>query len=172
MHQRYLATMSRTAIIVLAALCHSSAKAQEVNHLIRMAHPATRLHIGGYWHINSNCEPIAPLPTAMLEKSPEHGRVCFRREDVNAKHYLSSARSALCTGRQVPGISVEYQARDGYNGNDVVQYSILFGKGHQETDSVDLIVVPGNSDASQPNAAADEAPQAPGPMPECPEAVS
>jgi hypothetical protein len=169
MSNPYSIVASCTPIVALVAFSYSTAVAQDVHNLVRTAKPGASAHLGGYSHLNKSCDSQS-LPMALLEMAPEHGRICFRPQDVTASHLYMGLPS--CLGHRVPGISVEYQANEGYSGNDEVQYLIVFSKGNQQSFSVELIVLPGESDAAEPNASLGKPLQEPGLMPECPEGVS
>jgi hypothetical protein len=164
--------MRLTWVSLAAVLFASPAIAQDV-HLKRTAQPAAMLFIQGYWLADKNCEPSEQQPTLLLDKPPEHGFVCYRRDMVTMRNIFDGAdRVQHCLGRQIRGLRVVYQPRMGYGGLDDVRYTVVFPKSRR-TIFVDLIVLPGQSRAKDDVASpADIAPQSAGPIPECAALVS
>jgi hypothetical protein len=154
---------------IALALSANSAMAEEV-HRNKTVQSGNEKYLGAVWRTDKNCEPKEVLSeNLLLEKVPEHGYVCYRRENVEIRNADDEAKRH-CVGRQTPGEKIIYRSWAGYSGPDELRYVILKRHASNKNILVDLTVTPA---ANQPRGAQeDEKPQSPGPIPECAAFVS
>jgi hypothetical protein len=156
--------------LIAAALVASAAMAEDA-HFKKTAQPATNLVIRGYWRADKNCEAKEP-PMLLFDKPPEHGIVCFRRDEVTMYNVVVGDGLQHCLGRRIRGLKLIYQPRLGYSGPDEVRYTVVFPRVRHSV-SVDLTVLPSRFHSKDDLTAPVEGPlQSPGPVPECAPLVS
>ena len=90
-------------------------KTGEIDHQIII-----REHAG--W--NMECAAIAH-PALYLNKSPDHGRVCARIENIKV-HSIYVGTESQCIGRVVRGVQLIYRPDPGYAGNDALRYAAQY----------------------------------------------
>lgn len=163
--------MKPICALTIVAMSASSAVAEDM-HFKTTTQAATNVALRGYWRADKNCEPREPPPALLLDKPPEHGTVCFRRDVVKMQNVVVGEGLQHCIGRQIRGLKVVYRSKAGYSGPDEVRYTVVFPKAKQ-TVLVDVTVQPGEFRSNDnPVAPPDDPLQSAGPMPECAALVS
>jgi len=156
--------------LIATALLAGAAMAED-DHFKRTAQPATSVVIRGYWRADNNCEAKEP-PALLFDKPPEHGIVCFRRDEVTMSKVIVGDGLQHCLGSRIRGLKLIYQPRLGYSGPDEVRYTVVFPRMRRSV-SVDLTVLPSQFQPKNDHTAPAEEPlQSPGPVPECAPLVS
>jgi hypothetical protein len=161
-------------LVALATSLLPCANAYAQRQLLKIVTAGHDVLVDGYARADNNCQGIDP-PQIMIEQPPEHGTVCFRRDDLVLRTTMEN-NLVHCLGRKVSGFSVIYLSRRDYKGADRFRYTVRFPTVEHSIDvtlnvlpewRASLMAVP--ADVS---AAAGETRQRAGPIPACTALVS
>jgi hypothetical protein len=123
----------RTAVTITFALL--SATGAQGQTAVKNVISGNSLKLSFFNSTNPDCSSRGPS-TVRLVRSPEHGRVSFRRTAD-----FPSSRSQ-CHQRRVPGTALYYQSQRGFGGMDYVEAEVIFPSGNLRRYSYSINVIP------------------------------